>query len=164
VVKEGWNLEITPMFMKRLNWQIWAGFLLTLFASLSYFFIFVNYPSTRDFPWATLLLFGVALVLVFFGLRRAYSSNRTRPLLSKIGGSVLATLSLAIMALFIFAFFVFATWLPSSSGAPQVGQKAPDFSLQDSNGDQVTLSDLLAKPIDGKAPKGVLLIFYRGYW
>ncbi|HEY7785397.1 MAG TPA: hypothetical protein VIB00_11750 [Pyrinomonadaceae bacterium] len=152
------------MNLKKLNWQIWAGFLLALLGSLSYIFLFVNYPITRDFPWANLLLFAIALVFLVVGLRRAFASDRPRPLLSRIGGSVLATLSLAIMGLFIFSILVMARWLPSSSGAPHVGQKAPDFSLQDSNGNQVTLSSLLATPINGKAPKGVLLIFYRGYW
>ncbi len=57
--------------MKKFNWQIWAGFLLTLFAFLSYPFIFIDYPILRDFPWLNLLLFALALVLLFIGLRRA---------------------------------------------------------------------------------------------
>ena len=47
------------MNIKRFNWQIWAGFLVNVFALLSYPFIFVNWAITRDFPWAPLLLFGV---------------------------------------------------------------------------------------------------------
>jgi len=49
--------------------------------------------------------------------------------------------------------------LPPSHGAPHVGQKAPDFTLLDSNGKSVTLTALLAS-----SPRGVLLVFYRGYW
>jgi hypothetical protein len=59
-----------------------------------------------------------------------------------------------------------------------VGQKAPDFTLSDTNGKPVSLSELLSTPINGKtmnapvgnaqqaptSPKGVLLVFYRGYW
>jgi len=60
--------------------------------------------------------------------------------------------------------FVMGSWLPRSPGAPQVGQKAPDFTLTDSNNKPVTLAQLLTEPIDDKPPKGVLLTFYRGYW
>src|SRR6185437_13361490 len=54
--------------MKKFNWQIWAAFVLSLFAFISYFLLFVRFPVTRDFPWANLLLFGAAVVLMFFGL------------------------------------------------------------------------------------------------
>jgi peroxiredoxin len=54
--------------------------------------------------------------------------------------------------------------LPASKGAPQVGQKMPEFSLPDADGKQVSLNELLSTPVDGQSPKGVLLIFYRGYW
>ncbi len=30
--------------------------------------------------------------------------------------------------------------------------------------DPVSLNELMTSPINGKAPRGVLLIFYRGYW
>jgi hypothetical protein len=152
------------MTLRKFNWQIWAGFLLSIFAFVSFFLIFVNFPTTRDFPWANLLLFGVAIVLIIFGVGRAFAPDRPRPALSKIVGSALAILSVMILGLFIFSVFVFATWLPASSGAPQIGHKAPEFSLTDSAGKTVTLADLIATPISGKAPKGVLLIFYRGYW
>jgi membrane protease YdiL (CAAX protease family) len=150
------------MNLRRLNWQIWAAFLLSLLAFLSYFFVFVNFPVTRDFPWANLLLFAAAIVLLLLGLRRAFASDRGK--WSKILGSVLAVLSVAILGFFIFAVFVMARQLPASAGAPHVGQKAPDFRLTDSSGKSVALSELLSTPVNGKAPKGVLLIFYRGYW
>ena len=50
--------------MRRFNWPLWAGFLLTLFAAFSYFAFFVWFPITRDFPWANLLLFLLAAVLL----------------------------------------------------------------------------------------------------
>ena len=74
--------------MKRLNWQIWAGFLLSLFAGLSYGFLFVRWPITREFPWANLILFAIAFVLLFFGLRRAFKPDRT--IVSKIFSSLAA--------------------------------------------------------------------------
>ncbi len=148
--------------MKKINWPIWIGFLLSVFAFLSYPFIFVNWPATRDFPWVNLPLFAVAAVLLFIGVRRAFTPQRR--LISKIVAPVFATLSALILALFIFTAFVASRWLPSSQGAPQVGQKAPEFTLADTNNKPVSFSELRTAPINGKAPKGVLLIFYRGYW
>ena len=154
------------MKIHRFNWPVWVGFLLSLFALLSYPFVFVRWPITRDFPWANLLLFGIAAAFLLLGIRRAFAGNRSRR--SKIAGSIAASLSILIFAFFIFSVFVMARWMPAARGAPQVGQKAPDFSLSDTNGKTVTLSELLTIPIKGKTastnPRGVLLIFYRGYW
>jgi peroxiredoxin len=69
-----------------------------------------------------------------------------------------------ILGLFVFTIFVAGRWLPASKGAPQVGQVVPNFVLPDTNGNQVSLDELLVSPINGSAPKGVLLVFYRGYW
>ena len=80
------------MNIKRFNWQIWAGFVLSFLASLAYPFFFVNYPITRDFPWATLVLYALAVVLLLIGLRRAFAGDTKRPLLSKIVASGLAGL------------------------------------------------------------------------
>lgn len=157
------------MKARKFNWPLWAGFLLSLIAFLSYPFFFVRFPVTRDFPWANLLLFGVAAVLVLLGVRRGFSESRSRPLRSKVAGITLATLSFAVFGFFVFAIFIMARHLPASQGAPQVGQKAPDFTLSDTNSKSVSLSQLLASPIkaatpNSGAPRGVLLIFYRGYW
>ena len=151
--------------MKRFNWQLWAGFLVSIFTFLSYPLLFARFAVTRDFPWANLLLSVVALVLLFFGVRRAFAPDRTHPLRSKISGAVVVTLGIAFLSLFIFTAFIMARWLPASHGAPQVGQKAPDFTLSDTSGRQVSLSELLTTPRKtNTTPKGVLLIFYRGYW
>lgn len=150
--------------MKKLNWPLWAGFLLSLFAFISYPLLFVRFPVTRDFPWANLLLFVMALALVAMGVRRGFSAERSRPKLSKIASAVLGTLSVTIIGLFVFTFFIMARWLPASHGAPQVGQKAPDFTLPDTSGRNVSLGEVLSQPINGRAPNGALLIFYRGYW
>ena len=150
------------MKAQRFNWPIWAGFLLSLFGLLSYPFVFVNWPATRDFPWANLLLFGIAAVLLFVGMRRAFSPDRRR--ISRIFASALTTLSFLVLGFFIFSFFIASRWLPAAHGAPKVGQKAPDFTLADTNNKQVSLGSLLSEPINGKAARGVLMIFYRGYW
>jgi hypothetical protein len=79
-----------------------------------------------------------------------------------------ATLSVVVFGFFIFDTFIIARHLPASHGAPQVGQKAPDFSISDIHGKPVSLSEMMALPVNGKAgspnPRGVLLVFYRGYW
>jgi hypothetical protein len=153
------------MKIPKLNWMLWSGFLLTLIAFVSYFFVFVWFESTRDFPWANLILFAAAGTLLVVGLRRAFRADRPKPKRSKIAGVTLTMLSVAIFGLFIFAVFIFARQLPASKGAPQVGQKAPEFTLSDTNGQPVSLASLLAwRDAKGQVPKGVLLVFYRGYW
>ena len=149
------------MNVRRFNWPLWTGFLLSLVAVFSYLAVFVWYPITRDFPWANLLLFAVAAVLLFVGVRRAFASDRRR---SKIVGVIVASLGVVVIALFLVGFFVGGRLLPASSGAPKVGQKAPEFTLTDTGGKAVSLNELLTTPINGNAPKGVLLVFYRGYW
>ena len=148
--------------MKKFNWPLWAGFLLTFLAALSYEFLFVEWPITRDVPWANFLLFAVALVLLFIGVRRAFKPGRR--LLSKIVAPILATLSVLVIALFLFVTLIQSRWLPASQAAPAVGQQAPEFTVTDTNGQPVTLASLASQPINNKPPKGVLLIFYRGYW
>ena len=150
------------MKTRSFNWPVWAGLLLSVVAFLSYFFVFVRFPLTRDFPWASLLLFGVAALLLLVGLRRAFAPERR--LGSKAAGLAAATIGVAIFGFFVFSTFIMSRWMPAAHGAPQVGRKAPDFSLSDTNGKPVSLSELLSAPINGKAPKGVLLVFYRGYW
>src|SRR5215216_1134487 len=152
------------MITRRFNWPLWVGFVLTLAAFFTYFSVFVWFPSTRDFPWATLLIFVIALVLLVMGVRRGFASDRPHPTRSKVVTSIVATLSVVILGLFVFAVFVAARWLPASKGAPQVGQRVPDFTLTDTTGKPVSLTELRTSPIDGNAPKGVLLVFYRGYW
>ena len=143
-------------------WPVWGGLLLSVIAFLSYPAFFVRFPITRDFPWATLLLFAAAVLLAAIGVGRAFSLGATRG--RRIAGVMGALLSAALLALFVFGFFVFARELPAAKGAPQVGQKAPEFRLSDTNGKPVALSELLAMPINGQPPRGVLLVFYRGYW
>lgn len=152
---------------RRLNLFVWAGFLIAVLASLSYFVLFARFPITRDFPWVNLPLFVVAGVLLVMGLRRAFSQPEAYR--GKISGPILATLSMLILGLFLFYVFRLSKRLPSSRGAPQVGQKAPDFTLPDKDGHPVTLSQLLSSTINGgenaaEKAKGVVLIFYRGYW
>ena len=145
-----------------LTWPVWTGFLLCVVALFSYPFFFVRFPITRDFPWVNLVLYCVAGALIVVGLQRSFGIAGKRR--TRILGSILTVFSALVFALFIFVAFVFPRHLPASSHAPEVGQKAPPFTLTDTSGNSVSLSDLLTKPIDGKMPAGVLLVFYRGYW
>lgn len=148
--------------MKRLNWPIWTGFVLSLVAALSYPLVFVRWPVTRESPWASLILFAIALVLLFVGLRRAFTPDRG--IISKLFSSLATAFGVLLLAGLLFMFYVMGSWLPASTGAPQIGQKAPAFTLTDSNDKTVTLAQLLSEPLNNKPPRGVLLIFYRGYW
>ena len=150
--------------IRRFNWPLWVGFLLTLAAFFTYFAVFVWFPVTRDFPWANLVLFVIAGLLLVMGVRRGFASDRAHPTRSKVVTSIVGLLSLLVIAFFVFTIFIASRWLPASTGAPQVGQRAPDFTLTDTTGRQVSLSELLTSPVNGSAPKGVLLVFYRGYW
>jgi len=152
------------MNIRRFNWPLWLGFLLSIGAFLTYFFIFVWFPFTRDFPWANLVLFVIAGILLYLGVRRGFASDRPHPVRSKIVTTIVSTLSVVIFAFFVFTIFVEGRRLPASKGAPQVGQRAPDFTLPNTTGKLVSLNELLTSPINGTAPKGVLLVFYRGYW
>lgn len=158
--------------MRKLNWAIWVGFLISIAAFLSYPTIFVNWETTRDFPWANFVLFAIGDLFIVIGLRRAFAPGRRLP--GKIISAAVAMLGALVLAMFIFVAFIAARWLPASANAPQVGQKAPDFTLVDTNNRPVSLAELLTQPIQpestatsagpARPPKGVLLIFYRGYW
>ena len=143
--------------MKR-SWNalVWAGFAIVVLAVASYFFFFLRFPVTRDIPWATFLLFGVAVWLLALGLRRAFRQPQSYR--GKISGPILSALSLIIIALFCFLTFSLGRDLPSANKALRAGVQAPDFTLSDTGGKPVALSELLKKN------RAVLLIFYRGYW
>ena len=155
------------MEKRKSNWPLWAGFLTAVIAFVSYFLFFFQFPITRDFPWANFLLFGLAAALLAVGLRRAFALPASYR--GKISGPILATLGAAVLGLFCYSIFIVSSNLPTAAGAPKVGQKVPEFSLSDTNGKSLSLAGLLSAPLapqsgPGRAPKGVLLVFYRGYW
>ena len=149
---------------RKWNWLIWVGFLLVL-AGLFSFPFFIRFPSTRDFPWVNFLLFGFGGLLLLLGLRRAFA--RPEQYRGKIFGSIMGAFSLLIIAFFAYGAFYLARQLPVSAAAPRLGQKAPDFTLPDQDGKDVTLSTVLSSSestFPGAKVTGVLLIFYRGFW
>ena len=141
------------------NWPLWLGFILILAGLFSYTF-FVQFPVTRDFPWANLLLLAAGAVLLVAGLVRAFGKPQLYR--GKVFGSIFAVLGLLAFGLFSYGVFYLVRQMPASAGAPRVGEKAPDFTLPDQNDKPVALADLLSNA-NGKGG-GALLIFYRGHW
>jgi len=157
------SLLVDRLKQHRWNWPPWAGFVLCLvgFASLP---VLARFPATRDVPWVNFLLFGSGLALLFVGLRRAF--GQPHEYRGKIAGPILVALSILVVGLFCFLVFYQTRQLPASTGAPKVGEKAPEFVLTDSNNQPVSLASLLSTPFENskRPPKGVVLVFYRGYW
>ena len=139
---------------------LWLGLLFTLLGPISNGLYFLGFPASAV-VWTTLLLPAVGLTLVLIGLRRAFGQS---PYRAKVGGTIAVALSVLVLAGSV-GFFVLARRLPPpSTGTPQVGQRVPDFTLPDSAGNPVALSQVLAGTNAGGPPKAVLLVFYRGYW
>ena len=135
-----------------------AGFLLCGIALISYPLFFAQFPATRDVPWASWLLFAAGLGVVAVGTARAFRQpERYR---GRVMGPIFGVLGLGVLGLFLFMTLSYARQLPDSAGAPKVGEKAPDFTLPDSQGKPVRLSSFLEQP----SGSWVVLIFYRGYW
>jgi len=109
---------------RKWNWPIWAGFLVAVGGLVSYEF-FAQFPVTRDFPWANLLLFGIGAVLLIVGLFRAF--GRPQRYGGKVFGSVFSALAFLLFAFFAYEMFYVLRQVPASNGAPRVGQLAPDF-------------------------------------
>jgi hypothetical protein len=147
---------------KRWNWSLWLGFFCVLAGLLSYAF-FVQFPATRDFPWANLLLFCAGGVLLGRGLLRAF--RKPELYRGKIFGPVLAGLGFLVFSFFAYGVFYIVRQLPPAAAAPRVGQKAPEFTLSDKNGHLVALTDVLSSAPEGAtSANGAVLIFYRGHW
>jgi hypothetical protein len=146
------------------NWSLWVGFLFVLAGFLSYTF-FAQFPVTRDFPWANFLLFAVGGIFLLVGLVRAFGKPQSYR--GKIAGPILAVLSVLVFGFFSYLIFYELRQLPSSTGAPRVGEKAPAFTLPDQDNNHVSLADLLSGPVSSASTtkaNAVLLIFYRGFW
>jgi hypothetical protein len=165
--------------LRRSNRAIWIGVIFVLLGVLSNFLYFIHLPGQAVFPWLGLSLPAVGLALLLLGVRRAFapaqmSRNVAGSMLfgqpqvyrGKIVGPILTVIGALVFGLSAWG-FLHARAIPASKHAPQIGEKAPDFTLVNTSGQSVSLAELLSTPIDtasGKAPKGVLLIFYRGWW
>jgi len=137
------------------NWLLWIGFVFALAGFLSYTF-FAQFPITRDFPWVNLLLFAAGGIFLVLGIFRAF--GRPQVYRGKILGPILATLGILMFGFFSYVMFYELRQVPPSTGAPRVGEKAPEFTLRDQDGRDIALADLISRS------KAVMLIFYRGFW
>jgi hypothetical protein len=79
------------------NWSLWIGFLFALAGFLSYTF-FAQFPVTRDFPWANLLLFAAGGIFLVLGLFRAF--GKAQVYRGKVFGPILATLGILMFGSF----------------------------------------------------------------
>lgn len=139
--------------MRERNLLPLAGFLVCVAAFLSYPLFFAGFAGTRDVPWVNWLLFAAGLGLLVVGVARPFRQpERFR---GRVLSPILGVLGLAALGIFVFMTQVYGRQLPPAESAPQVGEKAPDFTLPDANGNSVRLSD---------QGSWVLLIFYRGFW
>ena len=139
---------------RKWNWPLWVGFVVAVGGLFSYEW-FAQFPVTRDFPWANLLLFALGAVLLLIGLFRAF--GRPQLYRGKVFGSIFVVIAFSFFAFFSYEIFYVLKQVPLSAQAPRVGEKAAEFSLLDQNGKQTSLADLLS-------PNGAVLIFYRGHW
>jgi hypothetical protein len=146
----------------RRNVAPWWGLLFAVGAIGCNVAFFVSSPLQGALPWLSLLFAGLALIFLVTGLWRAL--GRPQLYRGKTLSVLLSVIAFFAVGLTTFA-FVSSRKLPSSTTAPQVGQRVPDFTLSDTSGTRVSLDQLLAPAASGSpAPKAVLLVFYRGYW
>jgi hypothetical protein len=145
---------------KQSNTMLWVGLAILLLAILSNLLSFFNL-SPALLPWVILILPILALIFLLIGVVRAFRQPQVYK--GKIWSSIVAVLAVLIVAASTL-FFVGARKLPRSGGAPQVGQRVPDFTLSDSTGQLTSLAQLFSASAGAPPPKAVLLVFYRGYW
>ena len=149
---------------KQSNRLLWIGLAFILLAILSNLLsLFKLSPALL--PWVILALPIVSLVFLLLGVVRAFRQPQIYK--GKIWGSIVAVLAILLVAASTL-FFIGARKLPRSAGAPQIGQRVPDFTLPDSTGQLTTLAQLFSASASASStappPKAVLLVFYRGYW
>ena len=113
------------MKQRRMNWPLWAGFLLSLAALGSYPLFFAQFPVTRDVPWVNFLLFGTAAVLLAVGLRRAFSPHSLYR--GKVTGPILTVASMAVMGFFLFLVLFCVQGSPRLSRCAASRTEGPGF-------------------------------------
>ena len=105
-------------------------------------------PVVRNHPEGYVVALVMATVLAALALARA---TRRR-------WAAWSVLGLASVLLVAGAWFNFVgAHVPATASALHVGERPPDFTLNDAAGRAVSLADY-------RGQKPVVLVFYRGYW
>ena len=146
---------------RRGNYALWVGLLVTVLGLLSNGLIFLGFPAAA-IPSISLVLPVIGVLLVLLGLLRAFRQPAIYR--GKIAASLATVVSLLLLAGSIALFWLSRRIPAEALAAPHVGQQAPDFTLPDSSGHPVSLTQLFSGFNGSPAPRAVLLVFYRGYW
>ena len=133
---------------------LWAGPLLVFGGAVSYFLVFVNVPALRDVPWVNVPLVGVGLA---WALAAAWPWMRCGPgVVRRLAGCGAMFFSLMVAGMFCWYVFLFSYTVPAATQKALTMESAPEFSLPDTEGRHVRLSDFRGRK--------VVLCFYRGHW
>ena len=133
---------MTETITRQRNWAPWIGLLFALAALFSNAAFFLGLPGPKLIVWLGVTLTIAAVVCAVIGIMRAFGQHQIYG--GKISSPILGVLSLLICGLVAVA-SVTSRSLPVATGAPQVGQKVPDFTLADTSGNKVSLDQLLGK-------------------
>lgn len=134
----------------------WLSPLITFAGFVSYFVVFTRYPALRDFPWVNLPLVLLGAGLAIGGLIRAWKGVRWGRRILYLGSTGFSVVVAAFLLLYV---FVISSQMPAAAISEEklvVGVAAPAFTLNDANGNAVSLSDF-----EGKK---VVISFFRGFW
>ena len=145
---------------KRTNSALWLGLLITVLGPLSNILYYSKIPAAV-LPWLNLAIPAIGLLLVLIGVVRALRQPQLYR--GKILGSIFTVLAALLFAGSVWL-FIHVRDVPRSAGAPQIGQRVPDFTLPDSINQPVSLAQLFSAAPGTAQPKALLLVFYRGYW
>jgi len=154
--KDGARTTARPLFA-----MAFAGAAIAFGAFVSYFVIVPRWEGLRDSGHLNVALAALGALLSGFALVRAFRARSARVVSFVLAGVAVA--SLALLAGYI---YVLSYELPPASNALAVGGIAPAFRLEDSNGTERSLGELLARGAAGAStpPRWVLLVFFRGPW
>lgn len=149
-----------PEARQRSTAPLWWGLVAAAGAMVCNVVFFTDFTFKRPVVYLSVALAVAALALTVIGVSRAFSGNHSA--VRRAFHGLVLLVSLFLVGISGYAFHE-ARKIPPANTAPEVGQVVPDFTLSDTHGRPVTLSKLFET--DGQpANKGVLLVFYRGYW
>lgn len=133
--------------------MVMLGVITTVIGLMSYFTFFYQFPNLRDFPVVNLPLILLGVTMTAAG---TWGVFRQSGVLGKCLAGLGMLVSIAIAGLFNFYVFSMSYQLPDASLAAAPQSVAPEFTLPDSEGQNVSLSKYRGKK--------VVIVFYRGHW